>query len=280
MRLCLVFCIALIALSAAPAAVAQWLPWPPKPVPADRASTPIAPDAPVRLRFAGAGGMREIWADNELSGPVEVHIDSAAAHADFPLQRTLPARGSHLLARVPAEMPLSLQLTAIPGKPGIVAQAFAYHFPLLLPQVRIGQAPHGAFSHADAENRDAIDFAAPIGTPVIAAREGVVMQAEGRFSDMPGNLNEANFVRILHADGSTAVYAHLQRGSIDVLPGQLVDTGHVLARSGNSGYSSGPHLHFVVQVNAGLRLESVPVRIQTEAGELRLPREAAAPSPL
>ena len=51
----------------------------------------------------------------------------------------------------------------------------------------------------------------------------------------------------------------------------------MLARSGNSGYSSGPHLHFVVQVNRGMRLESVPVKIQTNAGELRLPRTSAQP---
>ena len=53
----------------------------------------------------------------------------------------------------------------------------------------------------------------------------------------------------------------------------------MLARSGNSGYSSGPHLHFVVQVNRGMRLESVPVKIQTNAGELRLPRTSAQPVP-
>ncbi len=265
----------LVALMLGPAD-AQWLGWPPKPAsPSSTANEPAA--AAVRLRFAGHGAMRELWVDNDLSGPVEVRIDSARVRPGFPLQRTLPGHGSYLLAHLPKDAPLSLRLTAVPGTPGAHAQAIGYRFPLQLPEVRVGQAPQGRFSHVDAENRQAIDFAAPIGTPVIAARAGTVMQVEERFGDTPGHLDEANFVRILHADGSMAVYAHLQRGSLEVAPGQRVEAGQMLARSGNSGYSSGPHLHFVVQVNRGMRLESVPVKIQTNAGELRLPRTSAQP---
>ena len=276
MRLRPIPCLLAMALLAGPAFAAQWLGWPPKPT-SPASATPEPASAAVRLRFAGKGTQREAWVDNDLSGPVEIRIDSARARSGFPLQRTLPGRGSHLIARLPADAPLSLKLTAVPGKPGTTAQVTDYSFPLLLSQVRVGQAPEGRFSHGDVENRQAFDFAAPIGTPVIAARGGTVMQIEGRFSDTPGQLDEANFIRILHPDGSMAVYAHLQRGSMDVVPGQHVDTGQVLARSGNSGYSSGPHLHFAVQVNRGMQLESVPVKIETDAGELRLPRTTAQP---
>ena len=254
---------------------AQWLGWPPKAT----ASVHVTaqPTAAVRLRFAGQGEARELWVDNDVSGPVEVRIDTPRPQRGFPLQRTLQGRGSQRLARLPADASLSLRLTAVPGSPLANANDARYRFPLLLPQVRIGQAPDGRFSHVDVENRQAIDFSAPIGTPVIAARAGTVMQVEDRFGNTPGRLDEANFVRVLHEDGSMAIYAHLARGSMEVAPGQHVAVGEVLARSGNSGYSSGPHLHFAVQVNRGMRLESIPVRIETTSGELRLPRNATQP---
>ena len=52
-----------------------------------------------------------------------------------------------------------------------------------------------------------------------------------------------------------------------------LQAGQVLARSGNTGRSSGPHLHFAVQANTGLALVSVPFRMDSPNGELRFPRE-------
>ncbi len=267
-----------IAALIAPRADAQWLSWPPKATPPAASPEAEAPATAVRLRITRTGGTREIRVDSDIAGPVEVRVEGASP---TPLQRTLPAPGSYPLARRDAGATLQLKLLAVPGKPGAMARDVVYHFPLRLPQVRVGQLPEGTFSHADAENRQAIDFAAPIGTPVVAARAGTVMQAEGRFADTTtGRLDEANLVRILHDDGSMAVYAHLQHGSLSVAPGQQVEAGQPIARSGNSGLSTGPHLHFAVQVNRGLRLESVPFRMATEQGELRLPRRLEAPSPL
>jgi murein DD-endopeptidase MepM/ murein hydrolase activator NlpD len=73
-----------------------------------------------------------------------------------------------------------------------------------------------------------------------------------------GNNPSGNFVRILHDDGTMGVYLHLQRGSVKVQEGQRVSLGQPLARSGNTGNSTGPHLHFVVQRNVGMALESIP----------------------
>ena len=66
-------------------------------------------------------------------------------------------------------------------------------------------------------------------------------------------------VRILHDDGTYAIYAHLNTNTIRVKPGDRVERGQYIADSGNTGYSSGPHLHFAVVRNVGLRVESVPV---------------------
>lgn len=250
---------------------AQWLSWPPKPTPPTRAPAQ-PPAAAVRLNIENRPSLRRIWVENDLHGPVQVRIESRQPLAGFPVQRLLETPGRHLLAEVTQNAELNLQLTATPGAPASHQQNYLYPYPLQLDDIRISQLPGSAFSHQDAENLHAIDFAAPIGTPVIAAREGLVMQAEGRFQDLGGERDAVNLVRILHADGSMAVYAHLQQNSLQVRAGQRVGSGQIIARSGNSGYSTAPHLHFVIQVNNGQRLQSVPFRMDSPKGELRLPR--------
>jgi murein DD-endopeptidase MepM/ murein hydrolase activator NlpD len=64
------------------------------------------------------------------------------------------------------------------------------------------------------------------------------------------------------------VYAHLQEGGVLVRIGQRVRAGQQIGLSGNTGFTTGPHLHFVVQVNRGMRLESIPVRIAGAGGGL------------
>ena len=60
-------------------------------------------------------------------------------------------------------------------------------------------------------------------------------------------------------DGTFAVYAHLNWNSIRVRAGERVRAGQYIADSGNTGFSSGPHLHFAVQRNTGMRIEALPV---------------------
>ena len=67
------------------------------------------------------------------------------------------------------------------------------------------------------------------------------------------------FIEILHDDGTIAVYGHLHWDSIRVHIGQHVALGEYIADSGNTGFSSGPHLHFAVWRNAGEADVSVPV---------------------
>jgi murein DD-endopeptidase MepM/ murein hydrolase activator NlpD len=94
----------------------------------------------------------------------------------------------------------------------------------------------------------AFDFVMPEDTPVVAARAGRVIcvvdgHGEGTFSEEA--LGQANYVDVLHDDGTVAEYAHLRAG-IPARAGQAVRVGDVLGYSGNSGYSNGPHLHFAV----------------------------------
>jgi murein DD-endopeptidase MepM/ murein hydrolase activator NlpD len=84
-----------------------------------------------------------------------------------------------------------------------------------------------------------VDLSAAIGTPVHAAADGVIYQAEyaGRYGKM---------VIIEHGNGMTTRYAHLSR--FDVVPGQEIRRGEVLGYSGNTGRVTAPHLHFEVRV--------------------------------
>ena len=80
----------------------------------------------------------------------------------------------------------------------------------------------------------------------------------------------ANFVRILHDDGTMAIYAHLATNGVLARVGQRVNAGQQIGLSGNTGFTTGPHLHFALQVNRGMRLVSIPFRMRGVAMPKRL----------
>lgn len=127
----------------------------------------------------------------------------------------------------------------------------------------VSQAYPMGNTHNTPDSRHAVDIVMPIGTDIYAARAGVVFEvASTNFRggvDIEQYGASANLVRIMHDDGTHAVYAHLNWNTIRVRPGERVERGEYIADSGNTGFSSGPHLHFAVLQNLGMRIESVPV---------------------
>lgn len=90
------------------------------------------------------------------------------------------------------------------------------------------------------------DFAVPIGTNVVAAHGGTVVKAGGNGAgDGPAY---GNAVVVKHGNGTYSQYAHLSK--VNVKAGQVVKTGQSIAKSGNTGNSSGPHLHFEIRTTA------------------------------
>jgi len=87
-----------------------------------------------------------------------------------------------------------------------------------------------------------IDFAAPTGTPIKAAGDGVVEHA-GRFGGY------GNYVRIRHSGPYKTAYAHMSRIARGIQPGTKVRQGQVIGYVGTTGRSTGPHLHYEIMVN-------------------------------
>jgi len=141
-----------------------------------------------------------------------------------------------------------------------------------------GNSTHVATRPGD---RFAVDFGMPIGTQVFAMRDGRVVAVEEQFPDLAAGTTptaadetRANFVRVLHTDGTFAVYLHLTKDGADVAVSDLVTAGTtVIGRSGNSGFSKGPHLHVAVtrlRVDAGLTttgFDSLPFDFDDSTGK-------------
>lgn len=108
------------------------------------------------------------------------------------------------------------------------------------------QASNSKLSH---KNELSADFKMKTGMLICAAREGVVIDL--RYdSDSGGlkeeNLGDGNYIVIQHNDGSVANYWHLRKDGVLVKLGDNIRKGQAIARSGNTGYSAFPHLHFQV----------------------------------
>lgn len=136
--------------------------------------------------------------------------------------------------------------------------------------VKGGQGFNGAFSH-QGHSTFAVDFPVKEGTPVYPAREGVVVRVIDKFSE--GGTDEkyrplGNTVWILHDDDTIGRYFHFKHKGVRVKPGQEVGRDTIIGLSGNTGYSSGPHLHFeVCAPNDELEFQSLEFYFTDRKGE-------------
>lgn len=238
---------------------------------------------PFSVRVEPSGDRHRLVARNEGPAPVELslrytRLDNAVTDNGAGLTRMVAPRSlaepldSVRPAAAGGAFAFAYRYTWRLGDPGAAHDPDAvYRLPF--PDgagYRVTQAYPGPFtSHAESGQQHAVDIAMPVGTPVLAARSGHVVDVVRRHADGRAEdrfRGKANYVRILHADGSFAVYAHLVGYSSNIRIGQFVRAGTQLGLSGNSGYSSGPHLHFAVEKNAAGGELSLPVRFRTEAG--------------
>lgn len=114
-----------------------------------------------------------------------------------------------------------------------------------------------------------VDFGVPRGTKIYAPLAGTV-RATGDTDLVPGCYSWGKWTLIDHANGLSTLYAH--QSVISVSPGQQVATGEVIGYSGNTGYSTGPHLHFTVYAKAGVSVRKFnEIKAVTSCGAATTP---------
>lgn len=131
---------------------------------------------------------------------------------------------------------------------------------------KVVQGYGGMFSH---KNKAALDFSMPEGTPVYAAREGVIYSFKDD-SDEGGPFSKyerkANYMIIKHSDGSFGCYWHLRKNGVVVKKGE-VKKGQLIGYSGKTGFVLRPHLHFTVKRQLNYKKDSfVRTKFRTTEG--------------
>jgi len=240
------------------------------------------PEPRIKMRQEGTKHSPVYILFNDFWGPVEIELKLTDAvnvltEPPLPARFVIPGQQEQTLVGLGALDPqrgfqYRLNMSSVPGRPIstpvmdlVVLPPFAQG-----EQFPISQGFQGEKTHLTPDSEFAIDIAMPVGTAIHAVRSGTIMDVEEDFNrggtNMEKFVDKANHVRVLHEDGTMAIYAHLDLASVSVRPGARIRAGQKIARSGNTGFSSGPHLHFVIQQNTGMKLISVPFKFQTATG--------------
>lgn len=258
-----------------------------------RQLTATSDDGGIEVTYGFEGQVVVLTAHNRFYAPIELMLEIQTIrgmeypHPDRELRWVLPPQSDTsilelpLLEKGPAPF-LEYGYRYLAGDPESrhrppgpyrVPFAVATNHP-------VTQAFPEVATHTTRDSHYAVDLAMPIGTDIFAARDGIVFDvASTNFSGGLDPLRDgpnANVVRILHDDGTYAIYAHLNTNSIRVRPGDRVRRGDYIADSGNTGFTSGPHLHFAVVRNVGMRIESVPVTFLGQNAESVVPASGMA----
>ncbi len=135
----------------------------------------------------------------------------------------------------------------------------------------LSQGYDGATSH---KGENALDFKMPIGTKVYAARGGVVVDIEEGYNKSctePECSKHNNYILIYHTDGTFAEYTHIKQNGAEVKVGDRIKIGQFIGYSGNVGWATGPHLHFIVFFQRLKKRVTLKTKFLTQKGKPAIP---------
>ncbi|MCE7990597.1 MAG: M23 family metallopeptidase [Roseivirga sp.] len=152
--------------------------------------------------------------------------------------------------------------------------SYAYRLPFEEgKRFKVAQGYNGKSSH---QGENALDFNLPADEVIMAARPGTVVRLKedsNRGCPSKSCAKLGNFVTIMHEDGSFADYYHLKQNGVLVELGTNVKAGEPLGLTGNTGWATGYHLHFIVYAPRPKGRETLPTQFRTAEGTQRLEEE-------
>ncbi|WMN05975.1 M23 family metallopeptidase [Marivirga arenosa] len=245
-------------------------------------------EKPISISYDKSTDGFEFYATNHEQVPYSVKInfqklDNLKLHnANKELQFTVPPNSNEIkileLMKVTENQGTSFDFSYLYtiGDPSLKVDK---DFPYLLPykhgkKVRVGQGNNGSGTH---KGINAIDFNLEIGDSIYAARSGIVVDVK-EDSNKGGNGPQfepfGNFIKVYHEDGTLGDYVHLVKNGSLVKKGDRIEEGQLIGISGNTGWSSGPHLHFMVTHNKNFQSITLPIKFLNYKQELFIPRES------
>ncbi|MDB6016104.1 MAG: Peptidase [Pedosphaera sp.] len=231
----------------------------------------------LRVTTREEGGVTHFYVQNveaaDVTATFNMHLINLKGSTNFPYTTTFAGNQTveaFALTPIDHDIPWDYSYDnafTIGSMSAVHDDTYVYSLPYAPGSVfRVTQGYHGSFSHTGPDEY-AIDWKMSVGTTVYAARGGVVVKSKDD-SDKGGPDRKyescANCILIQHSDGTIGIYAHLKKGGNRVKVGDKVSVGDCIGLSGNTGFTSGPHLHFsVFKTRSGKERLSLPVKFKS-----------------
>lgn len=224
----------------------------------------------ITIRPENRNDTLSLWAQNNF--PCPLTLSASPTKMDSTFKAYIPAQKERIIFQTHdpdenlfEELTETIDYQFVMGNPNAIHHD-DYQYSLPFPEgesYMLTQGNKTDFTHNDRISNYAFDFSMPEGSLISAARGGVVGFVQEKNTE-GGNdiklMHNSNYIIVCHDDDTIAAYAHLQYDGAIVEVGDQVFAGQVIGFSGNTGFTTSPHLHFSVLIAD----RSIPIRFRNE----------------